>query len=58
MYDCVILFQTSTIALQSHVNMAVAALASTMDTAVCVYRDTSEFGVKLVGVMFIIIRVL
>ena len=48
-YYCVIILQTSTIALQSHVKMAVSALTWSLATDVCVYRDTSEFAVKLVG---------
>ena len=39
-YDCVIIFQTSTIALQSHVKMAVAALTWSTTTAARVLRDT------------------
>ena len=50
-YDYVITLQTSTIALQSHVKMALAALTWSMATAVCVSMDTSEFTVKLVGLI-------
>ena len=47
-YDCVIIFQTSTIVLQSLVKMAVAALTWSMATAARVLRDISAEIARLV----------
>ena len=47
-HDRVIIFQTSTIVLQSHVKMAVAALTWSMATAARVLRDTSAEIARLV----------
>ena len=56
-YDCVIIFQTSTIVLQSRVKMAVAALTWSMATDARVWRDTSAEIARLVRCISTVINI-